>query len=151
MKHNIGRIKRRVGRAINTKYYRYKFHNTSLIVGYGTEILVNDVIMGENVVIDQNVQICGELQGKLLIGNNSQINSNSKIDTTGCVEIGENTVVSEYCKLYSHGHKGNPNNPAAPYTLKIGDDVWIGAGCIVLPSVEFIENGSVIPAGTVVR
>jgi acetyltransferase-like isoleucine patch superfamily enzyme len=95
MKHNIGRIKRRVGRAINTKYYRYKFHNTSL--------------------------------------------------------IGENTVVSEYCKLYSHGHKGNPNNPAAPYTLKIGDDVWIGAGCIVLPSVEFIENGSVIPAGTVVR
>lgn len=151
MKHSISRVKRRIGREFNTRYYQHVFSNTSLIVGNGTEILVKDVLIGENVVIDQNVQIFGELQGKFLIGSNSKINSNSKIDTTGYIEIGTNTVISEYCKLYSHGHKGNPNNPPAPYTLKIGNDVWIGAGCTILPSASFIEHGSIIPAGTVVR
>lgn len=34
--------------------------------------------------------------------------------------------------------------------INIGHDVWIGAGSIILPSVDFIGNGAVIGAGSIV-
>lgn len=138
-------------RNLNTTFYRYKYNNRSLKVGSGALIYCKSVILGDNVQIDQNVIINGELKGKITIGDNSKINSYCKIDTTGTLIIGKNTVISEYTKVYTHGHGGDPYSEPRPYTVEIGDNVWIGASCIILPSARRIETNTIVPAGSVLR
>ena len=138
-------------RKILTIKYRFIFKNRSLVVGYGTEILCRNVSLGAQVEIDQRVFIGGECPGSLSVGDNSKINSDVKLDTTGSLQIGKNTVVSEYAIIYTHGHGGDPYARPRPYSLVIGDNVWIGARALIMPSVRVIPDGTIVPAGAVIR
>ena len=70
------------------------------------------------------------------------------------VEIGENCLISVNVTIVSssHGHRlGKPmreqENIDKP--IKIGNDVWIGAGAIILGGTT-IKDGAIIGAGSVV-
>lgn len=65
------------------------------------------------------------------------------------VVIGNNVTMGNRCQIYSNvciGVKGRSHNDGDP---KIGNDVMIGTGAIILGNIS-IGNGAVIAAGSVV-
>lgn len=87
------------------------------------------------------------------IGENFYTNHNVVILDCAKVTFGDNVFVAPNCGFYTAGHpldaetrnKGLEN--AKPIT--IGNNVWMGAGCSVLPGVTIGDN-TVIGAGSVV-
>jgi len=99
-------------------------------------------------------------KGKLVIGNGC---SGMKlkdviIDISGDIVFGNDIIVSDQCIIYTHQHPMKKNKSITKQTkedgvkltsLVIGDDVFLGARCIILPSVTNIPKGCVIAAGAV--
>ncbi|OEF24251.1 acyltransferase [Vibrio rumoiensis] len=103
-----------------------------------TSVSVNDrpfgkIVIGKRCVL-QGTSICS--YEKITIGNN--------------VIFGPNTVIMD-CSGHALSNRGHPdeldNLKVEPVT--IGNGVWIGFGCIILPGVS-IGDGAVIGAGSVV-
>ena len=72
----------------------------------------------------------------------------------GDVKIGQGTAISFNCSITAREHNTTKHQPIRFLGLyngkiDIGEDVWIGAGAIILPDVV-IERGAVIGAGSVV-
>ncbi len=69
----------------------------------------------------------------------------------GGLSIGSRVLVASHVVITTQGHPVAP--PRWGLTeegpISIGDDVWIGAGAIILPNVR-VGSGSVIAAGAVV-
>lgn len=109
-----------------------------------------NVILGKNVYINRGVCIWGKVD----IGNNVQINPNTCI--YGECSIGDYVMIGPNSVLAGGTHgtilNGQPMmmQDCPPGKIKIGNDVWIGANCVITQNVE-IGNGSIIGAGTVVR
>ena len=114
--------------------------------------------------------------GRIRIGSNCEIHTGTMVQAYGGqIEIGENCSFNPYCVIYGHGgltvgHNVRiathaviiPSNhifddPRTPIYkqgevsigINIKDDVWIGAGAIVLDGVT-IGRGSIVGAGSVV-
>jgi acetyltransferase-like isoleucine patch superfamily enzyme len=73
----------------------------------------------------------------------------------GGVEIGDDSLISTHCCVVSSNHTipGRDaqirNSADVPLPVKIGRDVWLGAGVSVLGGVT-IGDGCVVGAGSVV-
>lgn len=72
------------------------------------------------------------------------------------IVIGSDTLISQFCSIIAANHSMSRaakmiEAPAAaePRNVSIGNDVWLGAGVIVLPGIT-IADGAVIGAGSVV-
>ena len=96
--------------------------------------------------------------GKLTIGKNFFINDGSSINCNQNITIGNNVFLGPNVLIYDHDHdyKNDMNNFICK-EVKIGNNVWLGANCIVLKGVTIGDNvtvaaGSVItkdiPSGT---
>lgn len=99
---------------------------------------------------------------KIKFGNNVQLNDFVHIAALKSVELGDNVLVAShvYISDNSHGcYKGlkndtSPNIPpiSRPYfvaPVKIGSNVWIGEGVMIMPGV-WIGNGTIIGAHAIV-
>ena len=69
------------------------------------------------------------------------------------IKIGDNCLIGPNVGIYTTGHNLNPverykTGFAKP--IKIGNNVWIGGNCCILPGVT-IGDGAVIAAGSVVN
>jgi len=77
------------------------------------------------------------------------------VTTNGGVTIGDRVLLGYRAQILSANHKipkgkgkiFGSGHDQAPVT--IGDDVWIGANCIVLPGVN-VGEGAIVAAGSVV-
>lgn len=89
------------------------------------------------------------------IGNNTNINHGCKLFGGGGITIGSNTMIAYDVKVFS-----DSRNYKTQHLLKsekgrikkevfIGDDVWIGAGSIILPGV-IVADHAIVAAGSVV-
>lgn len=91
---------------------------------------------------------CGK---NLLIGKDVFFNSGCHVQDQGGIVIGDGALIGHNVVLATVNHDFDPdqrgNNLPAP--IRIGKNVWIGAGAIVLPGVT-IGNGAVVAAGAVV-
>jgi acetyltransferase-like isoleucine patch superfamily enzyme len=92
--------------------------------------------------------------GGLTIGRASGVSSLTQINAAGGVTIGDHVLIGPGCTIWSQNHQFAPGMPIAlqDYDLApvaIEDDVWIGAGAIVLPGVT-LRRGTVVAAGSVV-
>lgn len=72
----------------------------------------------------------------------------------GDVTIGQGTAISFNCSITAREHNFNKQKPIrflGMYNgkIEIGEDVWIGAGAVILPDVV-IERGGIVGAGSVV-
>lgn len=90
---------------------------------------------------------------QIYFGDDVFINFNCTILDCACVEIGEKSILGPGVQIYTATHPLEPNARrerkefAAP--IKIGKNVWIGGGAIILPGIT-IGDGAVIGAGAVV-
>jgi len=112
------------------------------------------VRIGDNVDINRHVYL-GGFGDHLEIGSGSTLNRNAFIDARGSVRIGSKVMIGPYAKLISYSHIfADPDKPMIEQGISIkeivvDDDVWIGAGAIVLPGVH-LGRGSIVGAGAVV-
>lgn len=124
-------------------------------VSKGQKSGTNGIIeIGDNCEISQGV-ILKAYGGKITIANNSFIGEYTVLYGHGGIEIGTNTLVSMHTCIVSSNHT-IPNQqllirdkPDIFLPVRIGNDVWIGAGVKILGGTT-IGNGCVIGAGAVV-
>lgn len=105
----------------------------------------------ETIWIDGEATIDGKImfkEGKLL----TTVNGGTKI--IGTVDIGEGVLIAHNCTIVSSSHgiaQGQPirEQPTVNKRIIIEDDVWIGAGAIILGGVR-LKKGCIVGAGAVV-
>lgn len=116
-----------------------------------------DITLGKGVALDDGVVLLCSGEGqlsRLVIGKNTYINRYTIIDACERIEIGRNCMIGPQCYLTDHDHGWLKDTlvqgqPLVSSPVKIGDDVWIGAGVVVLKGVH-IGDGAVIAASAVV-
>lgn len=109
--------------------------------------------VGKRIVFYPNIWI---FTGRnLILGDDVDLATGVLITTDGGVDIGARTLVGYGTKILSSNHNV-PKLPARIFNsghtkapVKIGNDVWIGANCIILPGVT-IADGVIVAAGSVV-
>ncbi len=88
----------------------------------------------------------------LKIGDNVFFNHNCSITAMDNIIIGNHAMFGNNVVLVDHNHinTATSSNDFSHATIEIGDHVWIGANCVILPGVH-IGNGAVIAANSVVN
>lgn len=107
---------------------------------------------GKQVNVRPNVYFGAGSQ--ISIGDFSMLGADSIIGSEAEVVIGENVLMGPRVLIYTSNHGtalGTPMRlqPSVAAPVRIGNDVWIGARCIILPGVT-IHDGAVVAAGAVV-
>ncbi|MGN0916334.1 MAG: sugar O-acetyltransferase [Succinivibrio sp.] len=86
-------------------------------------------------------------------GKNLFINYNCTILDVATVSIGDNCLIAPNVGIYTAGHPLHPflRNKGVEYgaPICIGNNVWIGGNCVILPGVSIGDNCT-IGAGSVV-
>jgi virginiamycin A acetyltransferase len=116
-------------------------------------------VIGPNCMIDSFVKIkpVGG-SGDVVIGSNTYINSGVVIYSGNGVAIGNDVLIAANCTFAAVNHEYHDRNVLirdqgfvkSKGGIVVEDDVWIGAGCVVLDGAR-IARGCVIAAGSVVR
>lgn len=132
---------------------RIKFKSIPLInSGFNIAIKKRSrLIIGKNFRARNNISFRIYDGGILNIGNNCFFNDGCSINCHYIINIGDNFLCGQNVTFFDHDHdyKNNVNN----YTkdrISIGNNVWIGANCIILKGVTIGDN-VIIAAGTIVR
>lgn len=91
---------------------------------------------------------------KLVIRSKTYVNRYTMIDVSQHVEIGSNSMIGPHCYITDTDHGHAPGElvaaqPSFSIPVRIGRNVWMGAGVIVLKGVTIGDN-AVIGAGAVV-
>lgn len=102
--------------------------------------------------IQQGVKI--RYPRNLFLGHNSGIGMNSYVYSDDKIEIGDNVLIGPEVMIFTGNHiyKTDLDFWKSGYfykPVKIENNVWIGARCIILPGVT-IKSGTIIAAGSVV-
>lgn len=91
-----------------------------------------------------------ERHGLLEIGHHSFINDGANIYAKKSISIGHNARIGDMVYIIdSNFHQVSPQSPTKVAPVALGNNVWIGAGSIILPG-SVIGDHSVIGAGSVV-
>ena len=126
---------------------------------------INALEIGKDVWIGPNVEILvyhrspsSSVPGRLILGDGSIIALGAEIRAAGgTIRVGKGSGVGQYNVVVAANHQMRPGE-AHFHTgwdeercgVDIGENVWTGAGCIILPGTVIGDN-SVIAAGSVVR
>lgn len=126
---------------------------------------IEDSIRGTRIVIEEYAAIDAFVKikpaggiGDVIIGAKSVINSGCVLYSGNGIRLGIGVAVAANCTFAPVNHeykdRGIPIREQGFRPSKggivIGDDVWLGANCVLLDGTE-IGNGCVIAAGSVVR
>lgn len=115
------------------------------------------ITLGAGVMLDDHVVLLCTGDGRpdiIRIGAGTYINRYSMIDASIAIEIGQDCMIGPHCYLTDHDHGFSSgtlikDQPLQGAPTRIGDNVWIGAGAIILKGVT-IGTGAVVAAGAVV-
>ncbi|PEJ60091.1 maltose acetyltransferase [Bacillus sp. AFS002410] len=129
-----------------------EFNNISVESFERKEEIIKELFgtVGENPSIEHNFHC--DLGYNIHVGDNFYAGYNCTILDMAEVRIGKNCMIGPNVGIYTAGHSIEPNDRnksgyAIPIT--IGDDVWIGGSCTILPGIT-IEDNSIVAAGSVV-
>jgi len=112
--------------------------------------------LGHRVTMEQDVYLkCVRQTAKLTIGACSFLGKGVEIDCQESVYIGSHVLISPGCFITDHNHgvlaeKRIDQQPCKANSIKIDNDVWLGAKVVVLPGVT-IGKGAVVGAGAIVN
>lgn len=145
-------------RQLTREYYLSDYRDTEkrhailkeLLGGIGDNVAIdtpfhcdhgNNIFIGNDVIIGMNCTFVDN--SPIRIGNRVMIASNVQICTASHPVLPQERLVPDYKE------RGTTFFRTYALPIEIEDDVWIGAGSILLPGVT-IGTGSVIGAGSVV-
>jgi acetyltransferase-like isoleucine patch superfamily enzyme len=114
-----------------------------------------DIVISDGLALDDYVVLLttGSRANspRMVIGNGTYVNRFTMFDASERIEVGRNCLVGPSCYITDHDH-GNEKDtlitqqPLVSSPVRIGNNVWIGAGAIILKGVT-IGDGTVIAAG----
>lgn len=106
---------------------------------------------GENVYFEPPFHC--EYGKHIVVGENFYANTGCVMLDVGKITIGKNVLFGPNVSIYTAGHPIHYDSRNSGYEygipVVIGDNVWIGGSCVILPGVK-IGNNAVIGAGSVV-
>lgn len=106
--------------------------------------------LGKSFRSRNNVSIRIYNNGLVNIGNNCFFNDGCSVNCQENIEIGNNTIFGQNVMIFDHDHDYKHNiNDFVRKKVKIGNNVWIGANCVILKGVTIGDN-VVIAAGTII-
>jgi acetyltransferase-like isoleucine patch superfamily enzyme len=115
--------------------------------------------IGQGTEIQRLCRICiGEddsLEPRLTIGSRVFIGQGTHLSVMRAMTIGNNTIIGANSYLLTNNHRFESRDiPIRDQgyeckPLAVGNDVWIGANCVIMPGIE-IGRGAIIGAGSVV-
>lgn len=125
---------------------------SNLCIQIGTVIrFPENVEAGNNVSIGRKCQISSEFNdSKLTILDNVSVDKNCILDFSGDILVCNNVTISESVMIETHSHGYQPKSLPLKMSLTLGENCWIGARAIILPTVGKIGDNSVIGASSVV-
>ncbi|EKV03210.1 acetyltransferase (isoleucine patch superfamily) [Leptolyngbya sp. PCC 7375] len=113
------------------------------------------ITLGNNVIVSRNCVIQSKTAA-VTIGDKTDIGCNAIISSSGGISIGNSVLIAGNCYIgggrYINDRVDLPMMEQGVYTkgpIVIGDDVWLGAGAIVLDGIQ-IGKGCIVGAGAVV-
>lgn len=112
--------------------------------------------IANNIIVRNHVFIRIGENGQLKIGNNCFLNNGCSITCFGTTEIGENCQIGEGVKFYDHNHLYKDRTRRINEqgynvgSIRIGNNCWIGSNVLILKDVEIGDN-VVIGAGCVIH
>jgi len=141
------RLKIKNGKYLKMHMYR-NITWTSQIISRKSSISI-----GKGLNMHSNTTIVAVKGGKIEIGNNVSFNRNSICAAHEYIKIGDNTAIGPNVCIYDHDHKFDENGKKPGFRTSqviIEENVWIGAGSIILRGTHIGKN-TVIGAGCVVK
>ena len=121
-------------------------------------VVLNSLNFGYHLNMFSKVKLLADgNNSKIIVGKKTRIHG-SCIHAQGEIIIGENCLIAANCQIMdSNAHELSMQNPSnrmntidKPRKIEIGNNVWLGTGCIILPGTK-IGDGSVIAANSVVN
>ena len=110
-----------------------------------------NIEIGNDVTIARRVTLNSENKNsQLKIDDNVILTFDVKIDFSGGLHIGKNTLISKNCMIETHDHGLDPHSIPDYKDLVIGENVWIGMNSTILSDVRIIGSNSIIAAGSIV-
>lgn len=133
-------IKSKIKQNIIKVFYKLKFKDKLQI--------------GKNFTFNRSLYIQIENYGKISIGDNCFFNNYCSITSLGNISIGNDCVFGENVKIYDHNHsfrKGEliRKQKYSVGSVKIGNNTWIGTGCVILKNANIGDN-CVVAAGEII-
>ncbi|RZK63597.1 MAG: sugar O-acetyltransferase [Pedobacter sp.] len=143
-----------------TKEYNYLASTDNIKKGALLKELLGSI--GKNIAIDTPFYC--DYGRHITIGDNVIININCTFVDCNKIDIGNNVLIASNVQIYTATHpvdtserliENGAETENIPFfrtyalPIKIGDNVWIGGGVIILPGVTIGKN-SVIGAGSIV-
>ncbi|PLT32845.1 sugar O-acetyltransferase [Bacillus sp. V5-8f] len=129
-----------------------EFNNCPIEDSERKEEIIKEVFgsVGINPSIEHNFHC--DLGYNIHVGDNFYAGYNCTILDMAEVRIGDNCMIGPNVGLYTAGHSIEPKDrhkSGYAIPIKIGNDVWIGGSCVILPGITIGDN-SIIAAGSVV-
>jgi len=110
-----------------------------------------NIKLGNNVIIARRVTLISEnKEGVLDIHDGVTLTFDVRIDFSGGVQIGRNTLISKNTTIETHSHGMDPHSTPEYRNLTIGENVWIGMNSTILSDVRNIGSNSIVAAGSLV-
>jgi acetyltransferase-like isoleucine patch superfamily enzyme len=117
-----------------------------------------DIVIEEGAALDDEVVLLTSgARGntpKIIIGGGTYVNRFTMFDASESIDVGRDCMIGPFCYITDHDHGTASSGllaeqPLVTAGVRIGSNVWIGAGAIVLKGVA-IGDGAVVGAGAVV-
>ena len=121
------------------------------LIGGRHLIISNEVIIKSGCIL----KVGGFKESRIHIEEGTSINENCHLDGVGGIVIGKNVLIAPNCAIISSSHNFKDRKKEIHEqgrnlsTVKIMDDVWLGANSTINPGVT-IGKGAVVGSGAVV-
>jgi acetyltransferase-like isoleucine patch superfamily enzyme len=155
-----------VGRGAQIAWSVKLHHGRSIVLGDGVEVLRNSTLDATSTVSGTSLEIgsgsrikenvwCACYGGSIAIGRQVLIGRNSVLYGHGDIVVGDYTMIGPNVTIVSSEHvywADDGSFQAQGFTresIEIGENVWIGANCVVLGGSR-VERDVVVGAGAVV-